>query len=112
MINIYSPINTIGKRLVWDEISSYIFQFRDKACLIGGGFNTILNLEEKVGGIQHLSQASLDFKLWTDKHNMIGIPSANGIFTWNNRRKDFAYIAKKLDRFFMIGNIDEYNLNF
>ena len=25
----------------------------------------------------------------------------NGKFTWNNRRKDFNYIAEKLDRFFV-----------
>lgn len=108
LIIIYSPTNIVGKRVVWDKISSYLSQIRD----IGGDFNNILNVEEKVGGIQHLSQASLYFKVWTDKHNMIDIPTVHGIFTWNNRRKDFTYISQKLDRFFMIGNIDEYNLNF
>ena len=68
--------------------------------MVGGDFNTNQNLEEKVGGIQDLLQSSLDFKLWFDKHNMIDIRINNGNFTWNNRRKDFAFIAEKLDRFF------------
>ena len=43
---------------------------------------------------------------------MIDIPMNNGIYTWYNKRKDFAFIAEKLDRFFIIGNFDDYNLNY
>ena len=43
---------------------------------------------------------------------MIDIPLNNGSFTWNNRRKDQAYIAEKLDRFFISGNFSDCNKNF
>lgn len=80
--------------------------------MVGGDFNTILDIYEKVGGIQHLSQSSLDFKIWCNKHSMIDIPINNENFTWNNRRKDFTYITEKLDSFFIIGDLNVNNLNF
>ena len=43
---------------------------------------------------------------------MTDVPTSNGTFTWNNRRKDFAYIAEKLDRFFIIGELVGNNINF
>ena len=80
--------------------------------MIGGDFNTILDLTEKTGGIYHLSQSSLDFRAWVREHDMIDVPTSNGTFTWNNRRKDFTYIAEKLDRFFIIGELADNNINF
>ena len=62
--------------------------------------------------MQHLALPSLEFKAWIDKHCMVDIPINNGSFTWNNRRKDADYIAEKLDRFFILGNIIEHNQNF
>ena len=44
-------------------------------------------------------------------HNLIDIPISNGIYTWNNKRNDFAYIAKKSNRFFIKGDQDVSNLN-
>lgn len=112
LINVYGPISHLGKKVVWDELSFVFPKHKNSPILVGGDFNTILNLDEKVGSSQHLSHSSLDFKSWIGKHNMIDVPMNNGIYTWNNRRKDFAYIAKKLDRFFIIGNFGDYNLNF
>ena len=36
------------------------------------------------------------------------IKTKNGIYTWNNRRKGFCYIAERLDRFLLRG---EHNLD-
>ena len=41
---------------------------------------------------------------------MLEILTRNGIFTWNNRRKDFSYIAEKLDRFFFKGDLTKMDL--
>lgn len=72
----------------------------------------ILSLEEKIGGIQHLSLSSVEFKVWIDKHSLLEIPSNNGIFTWNNKRMDNDYIVEKLYRFFIVGNLTTYNKDF
>ena len=42
---------------------------------------------------------------------MIDIPIENGNCTWNNMRKDFVYIAEKLDGFFFKDNLIANNLN-
>ena len=34
------------------------------------------------------------------------IKTKNGIFTWNNRRKGFYYIAQRLDRFLLKGELN------
>ena len=81
LINIYGPISHLGKKIVWDELSSIFHNYKDNPILVGGDFNTILNLEEKVGGSKHLSHSSSDFKTWIGKHNMIDVPMNDGIFT-------------------------------
>ena len=55
IINIYGPITNPGKRLVWEEIGSFINNFKGNLFVLGGDFNTILNNNEKIGGNQHLS---------------------------------------------------------
>ena len=69
-------------------------------------------MDEKVGGSQHLTLSSLDFKLWIDNHSLLEIPTNNGIFTWNNKRKDNAYIVEKIDRLFIMGHLIAYNKDF
>ena len=112
LINVYGPNNMIGKKAVWDELSTVITEFKDSPMILGGDFNTILSLDEKVGGTQHLFLSAIKFKLWIDKNSLLEIPLNNGIYTWNNRRKDKEYIAEKLDRFFFIGNLTDYNKEF
>ena len=52
-----------------------------------------------------------DFKEWCEGHNVIDIRCSNGIHTWNNKQKDFTYIAEKLDNFFIKGDLEVNNLN-
>lgn len=78
--------------------------------VIGGDFIVILNLEEKYGGAQMITWETMDFKEWVGKNKLLEIPTNNGIFTWNNRRKDFSYIVEKLDRFFFKGNFRNMDL--
>ena len=75
--------------------------------LIGGDFNTILELKEKFGGSQILTRNIIDFREWVKVIKFIEIPTSNGVFTWNNKRKDFIYIVEKLDRFFFKGELAE-----
>ena len=112
LINVYGPNNTLGKKTVWAELGSVISEHKDSPIVLGGDFNTILSLNEKVGGAQNLSLSSTEFKSWIDEFNLLEIPTSNGIFTWNNRRKDNEYIAEKLDRFFIVGDISSYNKDF
>ena len=40
-----------------------------------------------------ISQATTDFREWVKNNNLMDIPTNNGVYTRNNRRKDFVYIA-------------------
>ena len=66
-----------------------MLEFQDSLIIIGGDFNTILNMNEKIGGSLQISQSSKDFKIWCESQNLIDVPLKNGKYTWNNKRKDF-----------------------
>lgn len=62
LINVYGLNDMIRKKIVWDELSIVISEFKDSPIILGGDFNTIISLDEKVGGIQHLSLSTFEFK--------------------------------------------------
>ena len=53
----------------------------------------------------------MEFKKWIDTNNLIDIPINNDKFTWNNRRKDFAFIVEKLDKFLFKGELSGLDLD-
>lgn len=98
-------------RAVWREISSFLNNHEETIVFIGGDFNAIMDKEEKFGGSQILSQINKEFKSWTERNLLTDIPTKNGLFTWNNRRKDFNYIAERLDRFMVKGDLSSFGLD-
>ena len=112
IINVYGPNNNIEKLTTWNEIGNFLEEIENDLCIIGGDFNMILDNNEKIGGSDVLSQASRDFKNWCGLNNLVNVPTNNGMYTWNNKRKDSTYIAEKLDRFLIRGELDTFNLNF
>ena len=52
IINIYSPTSNSKKNQVWEELSLFKKDHKDNLILLGGDFNTILNLNEKIEGTQ------------------------------------------------------------
>ena len=111
LINIYSPTPTQDKITVWQEISTFLSNQPEKIVFIGGDFNAIMSKEEKYGGTQAPSQATKEFKSWAESNMLADIPTKNGTFTWNNRRKDFNYIAERLDRFLVKGDLSSFNMD-
>ena len=67
-------------------------------------------MEEKLGGINQTNKAMEGFKNWIQKDSLLDIKTKNGIYTWNNRRKGYCYIAERLDRFFLKGELNMDNL--
>ena len=105
----YGPNSPTRKKEVWDKLGVVLHNYKNNPIIMGGDFNTIISLDEKVGGIQQLTSSSLEFKSWVDKQCLVEIPLSNGTFTWNNKRKDNTFIVEKLDRFFIVGKITDYN---
>lgn len=111
LINIYGPTQNVDKKNLWLDISSFIKEHNNYFLIIGGDFNTILSLDEKYGGSQQIHPASVDSKNWLEYNLLVDIPTSNGKFTWNNKRKDFNHIAKKLDIFFIRRDINNADLD-
>lgn len=61
LINIYGRISNIEKRVVWEEISQFLKNRQKNLIFLEGDFNTIINLNEKLGGSQYIPQSSKDF---------------------------------------------------
>ena len=55
-------------------------------------------MDEKYGGMLHISQATINFNMWIEKNNLLDIPTNNGSYTWNNReKKSFTYQNNWID---------------
>ena len=61
LVNFYGPTSNLEKKETWEEINIFMNDHKNSLILIGGDFNTIPNLNEKVGGTQQISQASKEF---------------------------------------------------
>ena len=85
LINVYGPTGNLEKKIVWDEIIQFMHEYQDCLIFLGGDFNTILNMNAKIGGSLQIPQSSKYFKIWCDYQNLIDIPLKNGKYTWNNK---------------------------
>lgn len=57
IINIYGPIKTEDKASLWDFVLSFSRPHLKEKLIIGGDFNAILDISEKIGGVKIVSQA-------------------------------------------------------
>ncbi|XP_057818353.1 uncharacterized protein LOC131031290 [Cryptomeria japonica] len=107
LFNIYGPTNTILKNQVWSEISKILSNDKENVFILGGDFNALLQPSDKMGGVGWNRQSQRDFSSFVIRAGLIEIPFKMGDFTWTNRRSGFLNFAKKLDRFFMVGDWTE-----
>ncbi len=101
LINVYGPTSTEDKLKIWDKLSVLIQLQNSHQVILGGDFNSILNQNEKAGGICPLIKTIQDFAQFFENNDLTYIQPSNGNFTWTNRRSGFAQIAARLDRFLL-----------
>ncbi|KAL4278435.1 hypothetical protein GQ457_03G038090 [Hibiscus cannabinus] len=95
VINVYAP-NSVTERLgVFNELKQLI-EVINLPVILGGDFNEVLSLEERVGVNTH-KKGIKDFGLFIDGLGLIDLPSHEGKFTWSNYRDVPA--CSRLDRF-------------
>ena len=93
--NIYAPNDDSEREAFWGELGSVIKNFDIPWCL-GGGFNAVKNVEEKIGVVHNTSSMS-QFSHFIDDIGCMDIPMSGGKFTWCSNRRDPSY--SRLDRF-------------
>lgn len=102
--NVYFPQDTGSKISLLDTIEALNNNRRHPLWIIGGDFNLITKLEEKIGGRNRMDQENSHFKDFIENTSLIDMPFCNGTFTWSNRRAGKHQIASKLDRFLISDN--------
>lgn len=95
---------TVGRRSgLWGELRDVIVGI-EGPLIIGGDFNTIVRLDERIGGNGRLSADSLAFGEWINKLALIDMGFRGNKFTWKRGRLEQNFVAKRLDRVLCCGH--------
>ncbi|GLJ40571.1 hypothetical protein SUGI_0837430 [Cryptomeria japonica] len=98
------------KSVFWDDITQLVSTSGNRKIIIGGDFNTILDLLEKMGGSKKVTSDMLNFRNFVQKVGVTDCKPSAGWFTWNNKRSRLANIVERLDRFLIGSYWSEANM--
>lgn len=73
LINVYGLISTNNKRYVWGEMDTFMLQDLEQNYILEGDFNTISSPTEKIGGVQTITRAQIEFSDWMHWNNLMDI---------------------------------------
>ena len=85
--------------MVWANLSK-IAKLHNQPWLMLGGFNEVLNSEDKFGENQINLNRALEFKACLDNCSFLDLGFAGPKFTWTNKRPVTSLILERLDRCF------------
>ncbi|KAG7564109.1 Ribonuclease H domain [Arabidopsis suecica] len=97
LITVYAAPSATRRSGLWGKLRT-IIQGIDGPMMIGGDFNTIVRLDERMGGNGHLSSDSLEFGDWINEMALIDMGFRGHKFTWRRGRVEQTCVAKRLDR--------------
>ncbi|XP_057851793.2 uncharacterized protein LOC131061978 [Cryptomeria japonica] len=112
VINVYGPCKSRLQKGFWRSLSSPIQELDGGLLIIGGDFNAILELSDKLGGKGDIPANLALFQNFVTENGLKEIKSKEGQFTWSNHRISGQHVVEKLDRFFLGGPWAETNLLF
>eukprot|EP00253_Pinus_taeda_P015484 PITA_15484 len=102
--NVYFPQEGPQKAAILENISQLNFDRKYPLWITGGDFNMIASTEEKQGGRCRINRDGTLLKDFIQNNWLIDVPTANGLFTWTNKRVAPLQIASRLDRFLISDN--------
>ncbi|XP_057826902.2 uncharacterized protein LOC131038480 [Cryptomeria japonica] len=101
LVNIYGPVTIDEKLRVWLEIYDQLQVLEKHKVIMAGDFNTILDIDDKDGGLRKSTKVMEDFREFISKCQVMDVIPQNGKFTWTNRRFNFSKNFERFDRFFV-----------
>jgi len=104
LTNVYFPQESPQKADILDDITLLNANRQHPLWILGGDFNMIATIEEKKGGRCKINRDGTLLKDFIHHNWLIDIPTANGLFTWTNKRVAPLQIASRLDRFLVSDN--------
>ncbi|XP_075107024.1 uncharacterized protein LOC142180006 [Nicotiana tabacum] len=105
---VYAKSKSAGREELWE----YMRTFATTVSIpwtVCGDFNSIINAEEKMGGVPHRLGKSLPFIECLNDCGLMDMGYSGHTFTWCNERKGKEIIWKRLDR--MVAN-NEWDIHF
>jgi len=100
LIVVYAAPSVSRRSGLWGELKDVVNGL-EGPLLIGGDFNTILWVDERMGGNGRLSPDSLAFGDWINELSLIDLGFKGNKFTWRRGRQESTVVAKRLDRVFV-----------
>ncbi|XP_026410471.1 uncharacterized protein LOC113305668 [Papaver somniferum] len=98
----------INRRELWKNLCD--ISLLDKPWLILGDFNTVLSMDEKKGGRNHVSSDVKDFQDCVDYYGLLQAPKSGLDFSWCNGRVGKKRILCNLDRaLYNLKWLDKFN---
>ncbi|XP_023639459.1 uncharacterized protein LOC111830917 [Capsella rubella] len=97
LVVVYAAPTVSRRSGLWASLKAVVTSI-DGPLMIGGDFNTIVRIDERVGGNGHLSPDSLAFGEWINELELIDMGFRGPQFTWRRGRVQRTYVAKRLDR--------------
>lgn len=94
---VYTKCTTGERRDLWDIIHNMNNRVNGPWC-VGGDFNIIMDLDEKLGYNPHKAYKSLDFISTMKSCGLMDIGFTSPRYTWCNNRRTSTRIWKRLDR--------------
>ncbi|XP_049394714.1 uncharacterized protein LOC125859004 [Solanum stenotomum] len=94
--SIYARCDAMERLELWEELEE--MDTAGSPWLGGGGFNVILNKEEKLGGQEFSQHEATDFATCINSCTLTEVRFTGSKYTWWNGRINDAYIFERLDR--------------
>ena len=91
----------------WDLLRR-LQDMRNEPWIVGGDFNKVTSLLEKIGGNDRSVSAMVDFRVALSNCGLMDVRYSGPMITWHNKQVNGNYIQERLDRFVIISV--EYSL--
>ncbi|XP_074297212.1 uncharacterized protein LOC141627913 [Silene latifolia] len=88
---------------LWDSLC-LISRDIDTAWLVGGDFNSLMHLNERVGGTEVTWSDISPMRQMVDQCDLVELKSIGSFFTWNNKHEVGKKVYSKLDRVLINGD--------
>ncbi|XP_057808558.1 uncharacterized protein LOC131023037 [Salvia miltiorrhiza] len=102
IINVYAPVGSGDKRILWDALSSIVEQNTDRSVCILGDFNSVRRRDERVGSGEAFGATDArSFEEFIRENDLEEIKTHGRKFTWY---KPNGKCKSKIDRFLVNEN--------
>ncbi|KAL0439698.1 UNVERIFIED_CONTAM: hypothetical protein Slati_2452800 [Sesamum latifolium] len=95
---VYGVNDVVDRRVLWDDLDRISHTVRDVPWLVGGDFNTVLDVSEVCGISGDVQSAAEEFQGCLRNTGLITLPMQGEWFTWHNCSRDARSLWKQLDR--------------